>query len=183
MAKKKDILREKLNALKPSIPTNTRDKAIKEAETKVQPVPDAKTKPQDMPAVKLKSPAKTQLIVKINPQETRQTAPTTKPEQKSSPKGAVSAPPTEGKRFTFNNTFILPALMQENLASFNRIQDVMIDEMNNINKMYINSCRQCVGICYETIRDTCTLFTQCPVGKWPFLFQALQGGMTGRPTP
>lgn len=160
MSKRKDMLRDKLNALKPSIPTNTR--AVRETGTNAQPATKrekpAKRKPAEDPAG-----------IKINIPEKDAAAAVSQPDLKQGPKEAKGRLGQE-KRFSFDYAFIYSDLMQENLASFNRIRDVIVGEANNMNNMYIKSCWKSLEIGCEAIRKTCGLFTPFPIGKWPFQF-------------
>jgi len=160
MAKKSEMLKDKLNALKPSIPTNTR------GEVESQPVRETELKKKPMPA---KSPKKEQPKVKIN---IHLETPDKKEESSPGPVSASQENRREDKLFIFESAFIFPELVQENIASFNRIRDLVIEETNNLNNFYLQSCWKGVGICYEAIRKTCfaPFPPPFPIGKWPFKF-------------
>jgi hypothetical protein len=158
MSKRKDMLRDKLNALKPSIPTNTRGEVFKAAES-----------PAGMgekPA-KGEHPASQPKKVKITVLDKESASP--RPEPKPEPKEGDGRARRE-KSFSFDYFFVYPDLMQENIASFNRICDVMIKEANNMNNMCVSSCWKMVEISCDAVRKSCSLFAPFPMGKWPFQF-------------
>lgn len=197
MANKQDLLKEKLNALKPSIPTNTRGKAAKKVEPAAQPKPVVKTAPKAAPKTQpkidskgtikagpkatpkaaVKTKAKPETKVKAQPKPKTPLMPQLKPEvkvlQKQEPKPLpkinVQAPQREEKRFTFENTFIFTNLIHENMTSFGRMRDAMIEEIGNMNNLYVSNCRRCMGIYYETLKSNFGFLTPFPLNKWPFL--------------
>lgn len=147
MSKRSDMLRDKLNALKPSIPTNTRGEAAGAAETPA--VKEAK------PA-KRKPPGSRPKKVKITVLD-KGTAAAAMPEPKPESERA-----RREKSFSFDYFFVYPDLMQENIASLNRIRDVMIEEANNMNNTCVQSCWKMVEIGCDAVRRACSLFAPFP---------------------
>ncbi len=154
MAKKSEMLKDKLNALKPSIPTNTRSEGESPHETSA--------KKQKMP---VNGPQKKHSKIKINIQAEAQDR---KEESKPGPVSASRESRKEEKLYIFEGAFIIPELVQENIASFNRVRNLMIEETSNLNNIFLKSCWKGMGSCYEAIRQTC--FPLLPTGKWPFKF-------------
>lgn len=138
MASKKDLLKEKLSALKPSVPTSTRDDSPREKAAAGQ--DPAAGKKQELAATAI--PAKP-------------------------PKAQPNVPPPSDPAFVFENAFLCLELMNRNAASLARMRDVIIEEMNNINRNHVSNCRQCLEAYNKTIMNTCAAFTSF---KWPFKF-------------
>ncbi len=157
MSKRKDMLRDKLNALKPSIPTNTRP--VKETGADARPAAkrarSAKKKPE-APQSGIQNS-----FLNENPP-----AASNQPEINQAPNEARERP----KPYVFDGIFNYSDLMKENLDSFNRMRDVMVREANNINNLYIKSCWKSVEIGFEAFRRACSLITPFQPGKWPFQF-------------
>lgn len=164
MSKRNDKLKEKLNALKPSIPTNTRSKALKMKEDgqRVSPV---KPKRQEAPAVSNKPESPPEIETTLR--ERKPEIPKTEPGEKTEVKGGAGGP-LNAQSFSFAYAFILSDLMQDNLASLSRIREVMITEANTMSSMCMKSCWKSVAACYNTAFRTCGFYTQSPFGKWPF---------------
>lgn len=158
MAKKKDLLRDKLNALNPSIPTNTRGETAREPHAGgpvagLKSGPRRKTAPKaKAPAVKMPEPAKPSPEMKPGPEVARQGAPGPFP-------GKEDANP-------FAGSFLFSALMQENLVALNRMRETMA----TMNSLFFDSCRRCAGLCFENLTKGCFCHTRWPAGKWPFMF-------------
>lgn len=151
MPRKKDMLRDKLNALKPSIPTKTR---IAAAGTKEKTASAAGAKPQKKrPAKKARAEALPSDTMKI--QET-------KPEEPKKPDEVVKGPENEEKKFAFA-AFCFPFMIQENLAPLARLRNIMTEE---INRLFLHN----LGIYCEFLRNACNLFTRSPMVRWPFQF-------------
>lgn len=157
MSRRKDMLRDKLNALKPSIPTNTRP--VKETGADAPPAA-RRARPAK------KKPQAAQAGSKVKTMDENPPAAANQPELNRAPNEAGDAP----KTYTFDYIFIYSDLMKENLDSFNRMRDTMVSEANNINNIYIKSCWKSVEIGFEAFRKVCSLFTPFRPGKWPFQF-------------
>lgn len=164
MSKRNDKLKEKLNALKPSIPTNTRNQANKMKEEGQQ-VSAVKPKRQESPAVSKKSEAPPE--IKMTLQENKPEIPQTEPGKGAEVKGEAGGVLKE-QRLSFEYAFIFSDLIQENVASLSRIRDVIIAEANTMSSMCMKSCWKSVAACHDTAFKACGLFTPCSVGKWPF---------------
>lgn len=158
MSKRNDKLREKLNSLKPSIPTNTRGQAIKKKK-EGQRVSPSKPERQESNAVSKRPEASPE--IKMILQEK-------KPEISNAEVKGHATGPSNGQRLSFEYAFILSDLMQENLASWSRIREVMLAEANTISSMYMKSCWKSVAACYDTVFRTCGFYTKSPFGNWSF---------------
>lgn len=158
MAKKKDLLRDKLNALNPSIPTNTRGEAARETRF-VESAADLKSRPRRKKAPKAKVPA-----VK------RSAPPRPSPEIEARPATAPQEAPHPSPRNEnpnpFADPFLFSALMQENLVALNRMREAMV----SINSLFFDSCRRYAGLCFENLTKGCFCYPRLPAGKWPFMF-------------
>jgi hypothetical protein len=155
MAKRKDMLKDKLNALNPSIPTSTRG----EIETAAQPAPEAMKKMQRNSAMKPKAQAGNQTEVKINIRAKTAEAPQMKTEAKPEPQQTGGRQSDGGKSFTCEYAFIFPALMQANINACNRMRDLMIEQAMNLNIMYVGNYWKSLDVVYKNCKNACDLFT------------------------
>lgn len=160
MTKRNEKLKDKLNALKPSIPTNTR------GEGGLQAGPAKARRRNTAAPRKTEDPPK----VKVDIQEEKPAVPAVKPVEKTREKGSAGESAKEERLFTFGYAFFLPGLMQQNLACFTRMRDAMLTEANNMNSMYLKNCWQNMAACYEAALKACGFFSPCSFGKWPFKF-------------
>src|SRR5512137_2210285 len=115
MANKKDLLRDKLNALNPSIPTNTRGEAAKKTRSG-ESAAGLKSKPLRKTAAKAKAPA-----------GKRPTPARPAPEMGRGPAAAPQEPPGPVPRKEnanpFAGPFLFSTLMQENLVALNSVRE------------------------------------------------------------
>lgn len=187
MTRKSDKLKDKLNALKPSIPTNTRGEGPREEQMPAGPAragrraaPAAPKKPAAPPEIKIKVPEEKPgaPAIRIKVQEGKTEAPAARPAEKAPEKApekiSAGGPGKQEKFFALESAFIFSDLVLENLASLNRMRDVMIVEANNINSMCVKGCWKSVAACYDAALNACGLFAPCSFGKWPFKFQAMK---------
>lgn len=157
MAKKKDLLRDKLNALNPSIPTNTRGEAAKETRS-------------GEPAADLKSRLRQKTAPKAKPPAGKKPAPAKpSPEMKPGPAAVPQEAPGPFHRDEDTNPFAAPflfsALMQENLAALSRMREAIV----SINSLFFDGYRRCAGLCLENLTRGCFCYPRLPAGKWPFM--------------
>ena len=158
MAKKKELLRDKLNALNPSIPTNTRGEAAKETRFG-ETAANLKSRPRRKTAPKTKTPAGKR------PAQARP-SPEMGPGPAAAPQEALGPSPRKENANPFASPFPFSALMQENLVAFNRVREAIV----SINSSFFNSYRRCAGLCLENLTKGCFCYPRLPVGKWPFMF-------------
>lgn len=158
MANKKELLRDKLNALNPNIPTNTRGGAAKETRSG-DPAADLKSRPRKKtapiaktPAEKKPAPAKPSLEMK--------------PEPAAAPKEAPGPSPRNEDANLFAGPFLFPALMQENLVALSRMREALV----SIHSSLFDSYRRCAGLCLENLTKGCFCYPRLPGRKWPFMF-------------
>jgi hypothetical protein len=167
MAKSKDLLRDKLSALNPGVPTNTRGETARQREAQSPPDADADTRGKTAAAANMKMAFKSDIKI-----ESRQ-----KPEAASGdglgpkpvPKADFNDTPQEEERPAFGCALVIPALFHEHVASLGRIQEAMVAEAGNMQRFYLRNWLQGMETCFETTRRTCTLFPPFLNWKWPFI--------------
>ncbi len=158
MAKKKDLLRDKLNALNPSTPTNTRGETAKEPRAD-EPAAGLKSRPGRKTAPKAKTPS-------VKMQAPAEPSPEMKPEPAAASQEAPGPFPRKEDANPFAGPFLFSALMQENLVALNRMREAMV----TMNSLFFDTCRRCAGLCFENLTKGCFCYPRWPAGKWPFTF-------------